>query len=68
MLYIKILVILIGTLSSLTLTVLISREFFKLLQMSETSGNYHDSMDAPVVNYTSGGITDSLYNSRGTQE
>nr|XP_022296735.1 uncharacterized protein LOC111106374 [Crassostrea virginica] len=66
--YIKILVILIGTLSSLTLIVLIAREIFKLLQMSETSGNYHASMDAHVVNYTSGNITESLYNSRGTQE
>ena len=68
MLYIKILVILIGTLSSLTLIVLIAREIFKLLQMSETSGNYHASMDAHVVNYTSGDITESLYKSRGTLE
>ena len=66
--YIKILVILAGTVLSLTLLLLIAREIFKLLQMSETSGDYQASMDAYVVNYTSGDITESLYNSRGTQE
>ena len=66
--YIKILVILAGTVLSLTQLLLIAREIFKLLQMSETSGDYHASMDAHVVNYTSGDITESLYNSRGTQE
>nr|XP_022302713.1 multiple epidermal growth factor-like domains protein 10 [Crassostrea virginica] len=68
MYYIKILVILAGTVLSLTLLFLIAREIFKLFRMSETSGNYHYAMDAPVMNNTSGDITESLYNSRGTQE
>ena len=66
--YIKILVILAGMVSSITLLLLIAREIFKLFRMSETSGNYHYAMDAPVMNYTSGDITESLYKSRGTQE
>ena len=66
--YIKILVILAGTVLSITLLLLIAREIFKLFRMSETSGNYHASMDAHVENNTSGDITESLYNSRGTQE
>ena len=64
----KILVMLTDTVSSLTLLFLIAREIFKLFRMSETSGNYHYAMDAPVMNNTSGDITESLYNSRGTQE
>ena len=35
---------------------------------TETSGNYHDAIDAPVINKTSGDITESIYNSRGTEE
>ncbi|XP_078341860.1 uncharacterized protein LOC111110490 isoform X1 [Crassostrea virginica] len=66
--YIKILVILAGTVLSLTLLLLIVREIFKLFRMSETNGNYHDALDAPVMNNTSGDITESLYKSRGTQE
>ena len=61
--YIKILVILAGTVLSLTLLLLIVREIFKLFRMSETSGNSHAAMDTTVVNNTSGDITESLYNS-----
>ena len=63
MLYIKILVILAGTVLSLTLLLLIAREIFKLFRMSETSDNYQLGMATPVVNNTSGDITTSLYNS-----
>ena len=66
--YIKILVILVGTVSSLTLLLIIGREMFKLFRMSETWGNYHVAMVIPVVNNTFGDITESLYNSWGTQE
>ena len=66
--YIKILVILVGTVSSLTLLLLIGREMFKLFRMSETWGNYHAAMVIPVVNNTFGEITESLYNSWGTQD
>ena len=66
--YIKILVILVGTMFSLTLLLLIVREIFKLFRMSETSGNSHAAMDTPVVNNSSGDIAESLYNSIGTQD
>ena len=66
--YIKILVILIGTVSSLTLLFLIAREIFKLFRMSETSGNSHAAIDTTVVNNTSDDIAESLYYSIGTQE
>ena len=56
------------TVSSLTLMLLIGREIFKLFRMSETSGNYQLGMATPVLNNTSGDITKSLYNSRGTQD
>nr|XP_022302176.1 uncharacterized protein LOC111110107 isoform X2 [Crassostrea virginica] len=65
--YIKILVILAGTVLSLTLLLLIAREIFKLFRMSETRGNSHAAMDTPVVNNTSGDIAESLYYSIGTQ-
>ena len=39
--YEHILVILIGTVSSLTLLLLIGREMYKLFRMPETSGNHH---------------------------
>ena len=41
--YIKILVILFGTVLSLTLMLLIAREIFKLFRMSETNVEYHVS-------------------------
>ena len=63
MLYIKIIVILAGTVLSLTLLLLIAREIFKLFRMSETSDNYQLGMATPVVNNTSGDITTFLYNS-----
>ena len=66
--YIKIIVILAGTVLSLTLLLLIAREIFKLFRMSETSDNYQLGMATPVVNNTSGDITTSLYNSWGTQD
>ena len=66
--YIKILVILAGTVLSLTLLLLIGREIFKLFRMSETSGNSHAAMDTPVVNNSFGDITESLYYSIGTQD
>ena len=66
--YIKILVILVGTVLSLTLLLLIGREIFKLFRMSETSGNSHAAMDTPVVNNSFGDITESLYYSIGTQD
>ena len=59
--YIKILVILVGTVSSLTLMLLIAREIIKLFLKSETSGNYNVAMDTPIVNNTSGDITVLLY-------
>ena len=59
--YIKILVILVGTVSSLTLMLLIAREIIKLFLKSETSGNYNVAMDNPIVNNTSGDITVLLY-------
>ena len=66
--YIKIIVILAGTVLSLTLLLLIAREIYKLFRMSETSDNYQSGMATPVVNNTSGDITTSLYNSWGTQD
>lgn len=59
----KILIISTGTVSSLTLMLLIRREIFKLFGMSETSSNYQLGMATPVLNNTSGDITTSLYNS-----
>ena len=61
--YIKILVILAGTVLSVTLLLLIAREMFKLFRISETSGNSHAAMDTSVVNNTSGDIAESLNNS-----
>lgn len=61
--YGKILVILVGTVLSITLMLLIGREMFKLVQRSETSGNYHDAMVNPVVNNTSDDTTESIYHS-----
>ena len=66
--YIRILVILAGTVLSLTMLLFIVREIFKLFQMSETSGNSHAAMDTPVVNNTFGDIAESLYYSIGTQD
>ncbi|XP_078341579.1 uncharacterized protein LOC111108075 isoform X1 [Crassostrea virginica] len=59
----KILIISSGTVTSLTLMLLIGREIFKLYRISETSGNYQLGMATPVVNNTSGDITTSLNNS-----
>ena len=66
--YIKILVILVGTVFSLTLLLLIVREIFKLIRMSETSGNSHAATDTPVLNNTSGDIAESLCYSIDTQD
>ena len=57
--YGEFLVILFGTVLSITLMLLIAREFFKVVRKSETSGIYHVSMVTPVVNNTS----DDIYNS-----
>ena len=59
----KFLVMLAGTVSSLTLLLLIARKIFKLFRMSETIGSKNVVMAKPVVNNTSGDITESLYNS-----
>nr|XP_022299304.1 uncharacterized protein LOC111108073 [Crassostrea virginica] len=64
----NILVILAGMASSLSLLLTIARTIFKLFRMSETSGNSHAAMDTPVVNNTSGDITESLYYSIGTKK
>ena len=64
--YGKILVILVGTVLSITLMLLIGREMFKLVQRSETSRNYHVAMVTPVVNIvnnTSDDTSESIYNS-----
>ena len=66
--YGQILVILVGMVLSLAVLLLIAREMFKLFRKSETSGNYHVAMVAPVVNNTCDDITVSLYNSRGISD
>lgn len=66
--YGNILVILFGTVLSITLMLLIAREFFKVVRKSETSGNYHFAMVTPVVNNTSDDTSETIYNSWETQD
>ena len=61
--YGKFLVILFGTVLSITIMLLVAREFFKVVRKSETSGNYHVAMATPVVNNTSDDTSESIYNS-----